>query len=94
MHRLVEMLQHRTAAQELAEGVALVLGELQALAGPVDVPLVIDHQVAPAGLVHHHPDTAARVGLQVEANPHTGQIRLGHLPHRSLLSTAVGTIKP
>ena len=89
MHRLVEMLQHRAAAQELAEGVAFVLGELHALAGAVDVPLVVDHQITPAGLVHDHTDAATGVGLQVEANPHTGQVRLCHLPHHSLLPIAV-----
>ena len=89
MHGVVEVLQHGAAAQQLAQGVALVLGQLDALTGPIDVPLVVHHEVAPAGLVGHHADAAAGVGLQVEADPHSGQVGLGHLPHWTLLSPGV-----
>ena len=85
VHGVIEMLQDRVTAQQLTEGVSLVLGQLDALAGAINVPLVIDHQIAPTGLMNNHADEAACVRLQVEANPHTGQISLGCLPHWSLL---------
>jgi hypothetical protein len=63
-------------AEQVGQGVGLLLGEPDDLPGGIGVLAVVDQQVAPASPVGDHPELAAPSGGEVVAQPNPGQRRL------------------